>query len=105
MFKQSQYIRAKRSTRAAAGLCTDCGCHPPAEGYKRCRECIDAALERKRRVRVGLTELPEDKALDAKLSALGRCKCGLLRPCESCLPTIGEVSGRRQYAGIGWILS
>jgi hypothetical protein len=34
--------------------------------------------------------------LDQKLSANGRCRCGLLLPCESCLPTSRDMAESRR---------
>ena len=39
------------------------------------------------------------RAKDAELTALGRCKCGLWKPCGNCLPTLLELATSRPGGG------
>jgi hypothetical protein len=90
-------IEAKK----AAGICFNCNL-PAVVGMRRCEKHLDAAskyiTDRGYRYRQEAeTTAPRLSPLDRKLSALGRCKCGLLLPCV-CLPSVYEVASNRRDA-------
>lgn len=90
-----------RNARTAEGICLDCP-NKVTAGCRRCATCLhghrisrqEAILRDPNRE----TAEPEEHALDAKLSALGRCRCGLLNPCSDCVPDIYEYAGMRKSA-------
>jgi bacterioferritin-associated ferredoxin len=93
------YIRQKRviNERKAAGMCTLCGERSPQPGLVQgkprvnCRECLDHAAG----VRSGAI-MTAFEAIDARLTSLGRCRCGLALPCGGCVPTAREIAESRR---------
>lgn len=65
-------------------------------------ETVDGQIKRVNRMLAGGEAPANDwaavRALDAKLRANGRCKCGLLLPCV-CVPSIYAVAALRPNAG------
>lgn len=79
--------------------CAECGGIPLVATSHR---NFDAAnLARYARPSNGRTpgDMERLRARDAQLSAQGRCRCGLLLPCESCLSTIQELAVTRPGSG------
>jgi DNA-binding CsgD family transcriptional regulator len=64
------------------------------QAMKRTRKARTARFQQERGDAACFTKVA---ALDRKLSALGRCACGLLLPCV-CLPSIYEVASNRRDA-------
>ena len=93
--------KEQRDYRTERGLCLNC----PSQVEPGCRRCAKCLLKlrssyRTRMELYAVTLPPEESedALDAKLSALGRCRCGLLRPCNDCIPGLDEYAGMRRSA-------
>ena len=88
-----------RYQRIQKGLCLDCPSRA-VTGRRRCRECLDKhALRGQEAILETLgVDQPDEHgdALDAKLSALGRCRCGLLNPCSDCIPGLDEYAEMRR---------
>lgn len=88
------------------GKCGWCG-RPPIEGKSLCAKCElrarakNAAWRAKKKPPLGATN-PEGDQLgrlsNRALLAAGRCRCGLLLPCHSCVPTILEIAASRKDA-------
>lgn len=91
----------QRWLRFERGLCMDCP-NKVTSGCRRCPECLQKYRsryqERMERYAETLPKEPTEDALDAKLSALGRCRCGLLNPCSDCIPGLDEYAGMRRSA-------
>lgn len=102
--QQAKWQRGERERRKAAGLCTWFGCRSKARPERvTCEEHSWQGGSGQRPPTVLVDEhhgyLATIARIDAKLSAQGRCKCGLLLPCESCLPTIQELAITRPGSG------
>ncbi len=85
----------------AQGRCGWCGGEPLPERTL-CERCMKRAAEKNRKWRArrknGETTDGNDGRMSNKaLTAAGRCRCGLLLPCTSCLPT--SAAEWRSYAG------
>lgn len=93
----------------AHALCGRCKGAPREDGYSTCRRCRKRAVLANRRyfVRKGTTRCSEcgkrghNKVTcpEARIAGLGaRCRCGLLLPCNDCIPSAVEAGARR----VGW---
>lgn len=96
---QRRWQSRERERRKAAGLCTWFGCMNKARPERVTCEAHSWRPENGAKPTALVDEhhgyLAAIARIDAKLSAQGRCKCGLLLPCESCLPTIHELATAR----------
>lgn len=106
---QSRRDAAVYQRRILEKRCAKCsGPLPAGHGRANCPACLKKVRERAWRYRHG--RLPPRKRLRAfsfkesqrwiELEASqARCSCGLLLPCESCIPSIYELAGSRRGPG------
>lgn len=87
--------QAWRDAKYQRGECRDCAKpvkrEPGGRRYRRCDEHmrLDKDSVRKRRKYPVGPHVPD--AVDARIMALGRCKCGLWLPCV-CVPTAADYA-------------
>ena len=110
---QRRYDKTSYERRLAAGRCTRCAEKiKPGYPYKTCEACRDgmkeyAAVWRKDKAPDETWPSGKAKGHTGRSSALwrnldaseGRCRCGLLLPCNSCLPSIEAIAGSRRGPG------
>lgn len=114
--QQCESKARRREMCREAGICYSCSL-PVVPGKRRCATCLEVASnaamvshgrKRRRSYRAhqnsGIDEydiayVPLLTEHDHKLASLGRCKCGLLLPCATCLPT--NVVDFVAYLGTG----
>lgn len=89
--------------RLTAHPCRHCG---DRRRYvsKHCVGCsLRKSAEQAKRAFHGHREHRDWAAIEAKLTALGRCACGLLNPCERCLPkSAADLAEQRTGLGDIW---
>lgn len=122
MTPAARAARARYARLKAAHLCIKCGCNPPYKHYVKCQGCHGDMLsehrtrrERERaRLRASGAYRRPGRPLGAKTSlwdrlaspddawdgtiALpnARCRCGLLLPCNNCLPERADAYAFRR---------
>lgn len=97
--KAAEARQHARERERAAAKARPCICGQPRMPYQTaCRDCYEP---RTYKARVNTADI--DKRMGIVPGA-PRCKCGLLLPCESCLPSTSEVASWRPGSASGWAL-
>lgn len=96
----SEGVWGYKSLRAQ-GRCGWCG-GKPIDGKSLCERCSKRAQKKNAEWRARKAGAATNGHLgrfsSARLSRFGRCKCGLLLPCTSCLPTVRDLAESRPGA-------